>query len=250
MLAYWRSKHTRTLNGGLRSLSPAAALMWRIISLGTKPGCARGPLRAWAGWENTCRFLWPTMEIPGARYRLLSVRLRPYRGKPLILPDRVKIVPPSLIGELHCNNQRILDLVRSGRGIPFAACREDLHKLAAWMVQNDTGRQVQALYGVTLLVKGAYRLGFYSRQHPLTIRSRLERVFMTGLLLLYTTDGIEHLMKGTTSRSYPQEVWISRNSLIRLYGTSPAPTAPTMPFVSLLNWSDKVPLDLRLSDPI
>ena len=65
----------------------------------------------------------------------------------------------------------------------------------------------------------AARVGFTVRKWPINMRLRLERVFMVGLLLLYTVDGLAHIDRGTTARTYPREVWLSRRELIRRYGS-------------------------------
>ncbi|HTW88843.1 MAG TPA: hypothetical protein VMD75_12645 [Candidatus Binataceae bacterium] len=197
-------------------------MMWRLISYGTEPGKAHGLLAAWSGWEHLAHQLWPTTEIPGAPYHLLELRIGCYGGEGLTLPDGIEIHQGTLVGELHCNNQKILDLVATDHANPFAATREDLRSLAAWIQQDGTGRQIQALFGITMLTKGALRLGFMVRQQPVNIRRRFERIFMSGLLLLYASEGVRRLMTGTTAHAYPQEVWISRRKLIRHYGDRPA----------------------------
>lgn len=204
------------------ALSPASLIMWRLISHGTRPGRAHGLLTAWSGWEHLSHYLWPSTDIPAAPYRLLGLRVRPYAGQSFVLSDGIKIEAGALIGELHCNNQNILRLVSEYGLNPFAATREDLRSLAAWIGQDEHGRQIRALYGVTMLTKGALRLGFTVRRQPVNIRRRFEKIFMTGLLFLYAAEGVQRLMNGTTPRVYPQEVWISRRELIKRYGVRPA----------------------------
>lgn len=202
-------------------MSSTGVLLWKLISRGTEPGHAHGLLTAWPGWEHISEHMWPTTQIPNAPYGILRMRIAPYRGEPLTLPDGTEIGEGSVVGEIHCNNPRLLEVASSGATNPFAASREDLRSLAQWVRDDEVGRQVIAFYGVTLLVKGAARLGFTIRERPINIRRRFERVFMSGLLLLYTPDGVERLSKGTTPKSYPQEIWISRRELIRRYGDRP-----------------------------
>ncbi|MGH7780017.1 MAG: YkoP family protein [Candidatus Binataceae bacterium] len=197
-------------------------MMWRMISHGSNPGSAHGLLTAWSGWERISHYLWPTTGIPAAPYQLLELRVGPYSGKSFVLGDGTKIEQDLLIGELHCNNHNIFRLVVE-RGVnPYSATREDLRSLALWISQDETGRQVRALYGVTMLTKGALRLGFTIRRQPINLRRRFERIFMTGLLLLYTTGNVQRLMRGATPCTYPQEIWMSRRELIRRYGDRPA----------------------------
>jgi hypothetical protein len=209
---------TRRLAGTTRRLtwSENASLTWRIIAGGTRPGEARGLLRAWPGWEHLARFLWPVCEIPGAPYGLLCLRIKSYRGDPLTLPDNTLVAPGALLGELHCNNRAIFELT-SRRGNPFAACRWDLRTLSSWIVQDQRGREIVAFYGCTILTAAAHRLGFTVRTKPVTLRWRLEKFFFKGLLLLYNHEGLARIEHGSTADTYPADAWLSRHELLRLY---------------------------------
>ncbi len=211
---------TRRLSGETQRLvSPAAAFFWRLLAMGTTPGHPHGVLFVWPRWERFALRRWPTTEIPGAPYGLLAMRIAPYQGKAVELADGTIVEPKTFVGELHCNNPKILTLVTQGRGNPFRACREDLRSLAAWTANSLEGSRVRAFYGVTLLSRGAARLGFEVRRCQPTLRTRLDRMFMIGLLLLYNREGLSRLSHGSnTLHSYPQEAWMSRGRLMRLYG--------------------------------
>jgi hypothetical protein len=121
-----------------------------------------------------------------------------------------------IVGELHCNNQALLELTYHGGNV-YRAARDDLHCLARWIAQPGFDVNVEAFFGVTLIARAAARLGFSVRELPRTLRRRFDRMFMTGLLVLYTPDGLSRISRGTTVRSYPQEVWLSRRELLRRY---------------------------------
>jgi len=140
----------------------------------------------------------------------------PYRGEPVVLPDTTTVVAGAILGELHCNNRAIFDLV-SQHSNPYAACREDLKSLSNWIVQDELGRQIEAFCGCTILTTAAYRLGFTVRQKPITLYLRLEKFFFKGLLLLYNQEGLARIRHVSTADIYPADVWLSRRELLRLY---------------------------------
>ena len=212
------SRSTGRLLGTTRQLtrSEQASLAWRIIAGRTKPGEAHGLLRAWPGWEQFARNLWPVYEIPDAPYRLLCLRIVPYRGETMVLPDSTTVASGVVLGELHCNNRAIFDLVNR-RENPFAAGRADLASLSNWTVHDRVGRNIEAFYGRTILTPAAIRLGFVVREKPTTFRLLLEKFFFRGLLLLYNQEGLARLQHGSTADNYPADVWMSRRQLLRLY---------------------------------
>jgi len=192
-------------------------MMWRLITHTTTPGEARGLLTAWLLWERITHYLWPSDAIPGAPHGILRFRRARYHGAPFALPDGTEIDGNTIVGELHCDNFAILRLVQR-RCNPFASCREDLRSLAEWMKHDDRARQIEAFYGITMLSKGAARLGMTVRIMPPSLGRRFQWIFFIGMLLLYTEDGVKRLDRGSTPRSLPQEVWISRRALIGRYG--------------------------------
>jgi hypothetical protein len=133
-----------------------------------------------------------------------------------MLPENTTVARGALVGELHCNNHTICELVRRHVN-PFAACREDLASLSKWTVQHRLGRQIEAFYGCTILTAAALRLGFTVREKPITLRLRLEKFFFKGLLLLYNREGLARIQHGSTGDIYPADVWLSRRELLRQY---------------------------------
>jgi hypothetical protein len=119
-----------------------------------------------------------------------------------------------MVCELHCDNDAILNFSWQSSGI-YAAGRGELLAIASWVRQSESG--VKAIFGVTMLGAVAARLGFYRR--PVCSRgARAQRLFMNGLLALYSIDGVARLRRGGTLSAWPQEIWMSRAELLRRYG--------------------------------
>jgi hypothetical protein len=206
-----------------RGMSPGARMFWQLIAGGTRPGEPHGLLVAWARWEEIAHRMWPVREIPGAPHGLLQIFPMTYDGDSVVLRDGTRVCPGDTLCELHCNNRRALALTSAGKN-PYRAVREDMRALAQWAMTSEEGCSVCAFYGFSMLGSVAARLGFSIRECPRSFRLHLERMFMRGLLLIYTPEGLSRLHNGTSINEYPYEVWISRKRLIRLYGPGASAT--------------------------
>lgn len=194
-----------------------ARLFWRL-SAGSGAGRPRGLLRVWPIWERAARRIWPTRDIPGAPYGIFGVHLTHYRGQTFALPDGALVRKGDRVAEIHANGSAVLAAARESKWRVLTAASRDLQAIAAWIVTAPDMSDVKAFYAITMLETGARRLGFSSRPRKITWRTRLDRFFLMGLLVLYTEEGAERLAIGTTAVGFPQEAWMSREELLRRYG--------------------------------
>src|SRR5260221_10077 len=189
------------------------------LAFRTRAGRARGFLRFWPVWEHITLLVHPTHPIPHASANVLRTQLTRWRGRPITLPDGTQVARGDLVVELHVNNRALGEVLAHAsdwRLLPLLPA--DLRARAGPKGPSVFPHEVRAVYGFTLLSRAAPRLGFTVRSRPHTVRAWLDRVFLMGLLPLYNPRGVDRLQQGTIYTSYPPEVWMSCDELLRRYG--------------------------------
>ena len=195
-------------------------IVWKLV-FQTRAGNAFGFLLFWPFWERITRSMWRLQSVPHSPYHLLEIRFARHKGQAIDLPDGTHVGKGDPIITLHFRNRAFLEVEEHAPAWKYMQLiGQSLNALACWMQQSDFPGVPVALCGTTLLFRGAPRLGFTLRACPKNLYTFLERFFMTGLLVLYHRRGGQRLLQGTTYGTYPQEVWMSREELLRRYGHS------------------------------
>jgi hypothetical protein len=201
---------------GVRSRPHAG---WRL-AFGSGRGQARGFLRFWPVWEfvATHTYLRHIRPIPGAPHTIFRLRLARFGGRPMTLPGGAVICKGDQVGELHLHSEVVGEMMRTqGQWALMQAMKEDLAALARWVRDDEELADLRAIWGITLLSRGAPRLGFILRERPRNLYTILEHFFLQGLLVIYNPDGVKRLSHGATHRDAPQEIWMSRDALLQRY---------------------------------
>lgn len=195
-----------------------------VFALQTQAGKARGMLLFWPLWERFTRWYWHLQPVPFAPHRLLLVRCTHYNGQDFHLPDGTHIGKGDIVLELHFRNQAFLELeAQASAWAHLQLIEQNLGALARWLKESDGPGAPLAIYGVTLLFRGAPRLGFALRKcRHKKLHASLERFFLMGLLVLYHRQGLKRLLRGTTYGTFAQEAWMSRQTLLKRYGSADA----------------------------
>ncbi|UOF91591.1 polysaccharide deacetylase family protein [Fodinisporobacter ferrooxydans] len=125
------------------------------------------------------------------------------------------------VAELHFQNDflRSLSSEDSSERTAIQAIRQmrkSLHNLAATLQHDPRYKHVKAIYGVTLIHRGAEGVGFHVADIPNTLGNRYEKLFLRWLLILYHPQGAKRLQK-RTHLLVPRLVWMSREELFNQY---------------------------------
>ena len=199
----------------------------RILVGKSGGGKARRLLRAWPVWERLAHRIWPAEQVPESPHDLLSIHFKKHNGRTVSLPDATSIVRGDWVGEMHFNNHAIVNALSDGTRqqtgtakwqiVPMV--RAELRALTAWLQSGSMPHEIKAIVGVTVLGRGAVRIGFTMRPRGGKILPYLDKLFVDGLLIIYTPEGVERMTTGTTFRDRSEEAWMSVGELMRRYGT-------------------------------
>ncbi len=213
-------KRTRT---SFASAVRDQVLSWLVRDSGN--GRARGVLRVWPLWERLARTIWPAVEIQGSQHKLVSMHFGTHSGDSFTLSDGTTVQHGDPVGEIHFNNRVFVEGLRGARGsqkwLSASMFRDELMALGHWMSRPDFPYPCKAIFGVSILSRGAVRLGFEMRQREKGFQRWLDRLFFNGLLILYGAEGKDRSALGRTMHGYPAEVWMSRGELLRQYASHP-----------------------------
>lgn len=198
----------------------------RWLARGSGNGNAHGLLRIWPTWESVAHRLWPAVDIPNAPNRLFAIHFKRHRGRPVSLPDGAVIEVGDWVGEMHLDNHALLRALNRGNDARTGSekwaivplFRDDLQALAAWIESGAAPRPAKAIVGTTVLGRGAVRLGFTLRPRLGRLLPFLDKLFVDGLLIIYTPEGFQRMTHGKTMHDPSREAWMSVSRLRGLYG--------------------------------
>ncbi len=177
--------------------------------------------RAWSGWEWAFAKLFRLYQVPGAGDGVLRFGFRRWRGPAVRLGDGTVVRRGDWVAEVHITSPRVLarrDVASSSlTRLVFVLSAQMRSALQALAGEIESGRltvPIVALYGKTLLHRGAARLGFEVHDMPTGIGSRLLAAYERWLVSLY-----HPLAPGAGAMGERVKiVWLSTGALLRRFG--------------------------------
>ncbi|MGG1638910.1 YkoP family protein [Paenibacillus sp. NRS-1760] len=189
-----------------------------IVSTASRTGMQS----AWMAWEGLFDQITKIRSVSVTQYGICKLVVRKHQGKSIACHDGYYINAGDYVGELHLDNQKVLELSRT-KGADRTALmtarmlRKSLEQISYAMEHNLEFRKVKALTGITLLHRGIiHGLGF--NQHP--IQSKCLRIWLTIYLrfLLRVLHPVgKQRVKQSSSKLVPMMLMMSRQTLLHRY---------------------------------
>jgi len=181
----------------------------------------------WSGWEWAFSKLFRLYQVPGAGDGVLRFGFRRWRGPAVRLGDGTVVRRGDWVAEVHIVSPQVLargDVAGTSlTRLVFVLSAQMRSALQALAREIESGRlkvPIVALYGKTLLHRGAARLGFEVHDLPAGLGSRLLAAYERWLVALY-----HPLAPGAGAMGERVKmVWLSTGALLRRFGEA----APTM----------------------
>ncbi|TVY09172.1 polysaccharide deacetylase family protein [Paenibacillus cremeus] len=152
-------------------------------------------------------------------------RVRRYLGGDLELADQSTLRRGDQVMELHFNNAMLVRLVSESRSLVQVAVqmlqmvRQALPYMAEILAQDPRYSEVKAIYGITMIHRGAERLGFTVMNLPEGWFSTLTRMYLRAQLSAIHPEGRLRL-KGKQDVLIPKLVVLSVQALKQQYPIS------------------------------
>lgn len=144
---------------------------------------------------------------------IFRVRLTRYKGVPTILNDCTEINRDDLLLKIHLHNVRMIADLQTIQGdikravYFYNLVKKSMPRLAHFVTEHEQCNHIKAIIGITMLSRGADRLGF----EIVPIKNRFYRIFKRCCFLPI------NLLANTPAKGEPVYLFMSKNNLVNRY---------------------------------
>lgn len=178
----------------------------------------------WDLWEKLFARLYHVRKIEGGeKGGILRWNPRRHRGAAQTLDDGTVVRDGDVVGEIHFDNERVLELsaaTSNEAGAALAVARamaESLGDLAQAVEDGRIGPEVKCFWGLSVFHRGAARMGFQVEPVKGFYRREVIGRFEKLVVSVYHQEGVRRLARGRAGL-VPMEIWLSRTTLLERYG--------------------------------
>ncbi|TYR81790.1 hypothetical protein FZC66_08140 [Priestia megaterium] len=176
----------------------------------------------WMIWENVYYKLSRLQMVE--KSDLFSFKATTYYGSPLYLSDGSIITEGDAVLELHFNNRKLAEFLKFSCSsfhlakLLITSVNHSLKQLCS-VIESPSYQQVKALYGVSLLYRGACQYGFLTYDLPKGTLTAFKKRYFQVLLCIFHPLGHKRL-KQRRELLVPKFIIMSSKELLKRYGHS------------------------------
>ncbi len=146
----------------------------------------------WLLWERAFHVLFRLKSVGQSDDPAFHYRITTYSGKPVSLAEGDKLEKGDRIAELHFDNRKLSAIAAVSKSPVAAAIRmlreveQGLPMLADQLGADKDARDIKAVYGVTMIHRGADRVGFQVYDLPQGLFATSTQIYLRLLLRVLT----------------------------------------------------------------
>ncbi|GKU75624.1 polysaccharide deacetylase family protein [Paenibacillus sp. L3-i20] len=149
-------------------------------------------ISAWLLWERTYHSLYRLKQVGEAKPPTFHYRITKYTGDSVQFAEGGGITKGDSVVELHLDNKMLSGIAAVSKS-PLATgirmlreIEKALPQLANELIKDPLANDIKAVYGVTMIHRGADRLGFKVIELPDGLFARSTRIYLSILLKVLT----------------------------------------------------------------
>jgi len=152
----------------------------------------RFAIALWLGWEKVFHNVFKLKEIVVNNETMFYYRLIPYRGQEVQLNNGTSLQKGDMIAELHFDNKKLSNIAFQSKttvALGVKMIREierALPQLGKQIFTEDRAKEVKAVYGVSMINRGAEYLGFEVFDLPNNLFLKSTKIYLKTLMKILT----------------------------------------------------------------
>ncbi|MGO4546134.1 polysaccharide deacetylase family protein [Paenibacillus sp. 2TAB23] len=146
----------------------------------------------WLTWERLFHFLFRLKTVGNEADAAFHYRVITYNGEDIAFAEGGNVVKGDRVAELHFDNKMLSSIAATSKSPVATGIRmlreveQALPLLANQLAADSDAKDIKAVYGVTMIHRGADRLGFEIFQLPEGLFAKSTRVYLRILIKVLT----------------------------------------------------------------
>lgn len=182
----------------------------------------------WLGWEKLFHAMFRLKQVGDRETPTFYYRITPYTGQRVELAEGGQVEKGDQIAELHFDNKMLSTIAVTSK-TPLAAglrmLREieyALPQLADQLAADPEAQNIKAVYGVTMIHRGADRLGFQVIPIPDGMFARASSIYLNLLMKVLTNPKLQNKRKSSnsTNKKLTPRILLMPTQVVKKYATT------------------------------